>query len=453
MRNFRFAISWCTLLQPARLILAANDNKKMKRTTTKLAFGSCHKNKRSRVPPIWDAIGKEQADAWVWLGDAIYPSSRDENGKKRYGPAPPQELQEAYDEMKHNATIGYSDFLQKTPNVYGVWDDHDYGGNDMGVHMPLKKERQRVFLDFLGYQTHDHDGMYHSVDMNNQNGKVRLVFLDTRWFRQDHCIPSVANKGPLGNAIACVTRWLTSGLFLHQIAGLWGMKNCQNNELLGEVQWKWLEETLLNSKADVNIIVSSIQVWTTNPAMETWGHFPKEQERLWDLLQRHYSKSNSPIIFLSGDVHHSEVSGKFGYLEITSSGLTHHCGEPKLYGWMCQPLLRNFQRHRYEPGAFHIGLNYGVMYIDWQARTILVQIKNEEGDTVLQVEHPLDYSPSQELVLLYKDLPHTWDGHLIPVLRVLIIAFLVAIGIARRMSRMQRPRTALRRHQITTQRR
>jgi alkaline phosphatase D len=135
----------------------------------------------------------------------------------------------------------------------------------------------------------------------------------------------------MGNAIACMTRWLTSGLLLHRLAWLWGRGGCQNNDVLGEDQWAWLEKELLYSQPgkppELFVVVSSIQIWSTNPAMEGWGHFPKEQERMWNLLRNHYDpnrsdSAKSPVLFLSGDVHHAEISGREGYYEITSSGLS-----------------------------------------------------------------------------------------------------------------------------------
>jgi alkaline phosphatase D len=386
-------------------------------------------------------------------------------GKKRYGPASPTELQQGFDALKTNQTIGYTQLLTKkddednnTTNmpIFGTWDDHDYGGNDMGQEMPQRRERQNIFWEFLGYRpaaAQQHDGVYHSVELETDGRLIKLLLLDTRWFRQSHCIPSVAHKMPMGNAIACATRWWTAGLYLSKFAWLWGMDGCEQNELLGEAQWKWLEEELLSlsnnssssssSSPNANapelfIIGSSVQVWTTNPAMESWGHFPKEQERLWNLLERHYNNANAntntkkaaPVMFWSGDVHHAEIIGQPGYLEITSSGLTHHCGEPKLYGPLCQPLAKTFKNHRYQPDAYYIGYNYGVLEVDWDARIATVQIKNATGGTVLQVDQSLD-TPVQ--LPAYKELPHTWDGHLIPWLRRVLVAIILAIGIARRL--------------------
>ncbi|KAL3936457.1 MAG: hypothetical protein SGBAC_008222 [Bacillariaceae sp.] len=405
----------------------------------RVGFGSCHKNKRAGSPPIWDSIRNEALDAWVWTGDAVYTSGRDpQTGKKKYGPATAAELQLEFDQLKENATIGYRQFLSHKEDfqIYGVWDDHDFGGNDIGVSMPDKRERQQQFWNFLGYQPHTHDGVYHSFDL--QNGKVKLIMLDTRWFRDDHCIPSLASYVPFGNLIACVTRWLTAGLYLHKFAWMWTMDKCEEGDVLGQDQWDWLEATLAvaraNPETDAILIVSSVQVLTTGPSMESWGHFPKEQERLWNLLQHHYSSSmgtatsSPPVFFLSGDVHHAEISGQKGYLEITSSGMTHHCGQPKLYGRMCKPLLRTFHKHRHTYNDYFIGLNYGLIDFDWASRLMTVDIKDNAGETVLSYSQSLDDRVTR--LESYADLPHTWNGHLIPLL--LLVLTLVAFGLRTR---------------------
>lgn len=427
-------------------------------SVTRIAFGSCHKSRRASSPPIWETItkvstdlagadGSPNLDAWLWLGDAIYPSHRDPiTNKKRYGPASTEEIRNGLVEMKSiNATIGYKDFVSgpSAPRLTtGVWDDHDFGGNDMGVGMPNKKERQRIYWDFLGHEggMDDHDGMYRSTYL--ADGRLGILATDTRWFREDHCIPSVAHFVPLGNAISCITRWLTSGLLLHRYAWLWGRDKCEENSLLGEDQWTWLENELLSGseqrprKPEVYLILSSIQVWSTNPTMESWGQFPKEQERLWKLLHKHYSKSSAPVIFLSGDVHHAEIIGQPGYLEVTSSGLTHHCGESKLYGRLCEPILEAFYQHRHKKDEYYIGLNFGIIEADWERRSINVQIKNAAGETVLQVVQALDGVPP--ILPSYEKLPHTWDGHLFPFFGKMFWTGVLAYAIGLKLFRVVR---------------
>lgn len=106
--------------------------------------------------------------------------------------------------------------------------------------------------------------------------------------------------------------------------------------MLGDEQWKWLQAELESSQAQVHVVVSSVQVLTTNPVMELWGHFPQERKRLLELLNE-----VPGTILLSGDVHrdaefltllpnnnnHKQQQQSL-LMEGTSSGLTHTCRTP-----------------------------------------------------------------------------------------------------------------------------
>lgn len=114
---------------------------------------------------------------------------------------------------------------------------------------------------------------------------------------------------------------------------------------MGEEQWQWLEAQLRHSKAQVNVLVSSIQVgcsvsvwwWNKNrfnglqalplnrvpivcnvtvgagvqistgfPIVESWGHFPRALRRLKCLLADVKPRG---LVLLSGDVHFAEIRG------------------------------------------------------------------------------------------------------------------------------------------------
>ena len=211
--------------------------------------------------------------------------------------------------------------------------------------------------------------------------------------------------------------------------------------MLGEEQWAWLENELLvesvssSSSAtpeeppELFVVLSSIQVWSTNPLMEGWGHFPREQERLWNLLRIHYSRSNkdddrrlppAPVLFLSGDVHHAEISGQSGFYEVTSSGLTHHCAQHKLYGPVCEPILETFAGHREtgsEDNDYYIGINYGLLEIleeEDATRAVRATIRNATGHPVLEMVQPLAGHGPVPALPPYDQRAHTMDGHLIP---------------------------------------
>lgn len=94
-------------------------------------------------------------------------------------------------------------------------------------------------------------------------------------------------------------------------------------------QWKWLEETLRLSTAQITVIGSGIQILPTDrPVIECWSQFPHERGRLLQLVKEAGVNSHGRrTVLLSGDVHFSEAlcvdnAGEH-LLEFTSSGLSH----------------------------------------------------------------------------------------------------------------------------------
>ena len=304
---------------------------------SRLAFGSCHKNKYANTEhSIWKTIQeKSDPQLWLWTGDAVY---------SRRGVATIEELSGEYSQLQDNATIGYSTFRPPL-GIFGTWDDHDYGGNDAGYELPEKQARANLFREFSGQSTVDptREGVYSSLTVGVPPQQVKIIMLDTRWSRDKHCIPSVATKIPLGAGFACLSRWLSAGLNLCQAS---------TASMLGKEQWKWLENELSFDKDKapaLTLIVSSVQVLTVNPVMEGWGHFPLERDRLIQLLGGLADRTS--VFILSGDVHHGEILDPLAlkedtFLEVTSSGLTHDCADP-IYGGLCKPLLETFSAHRW----------------------------------------------------------------------------------------------------------
>jgi C4-dicarboxylate transporter len=137
------------LAVPALSELTINNDTTTTTTTTttvvmtKLAFGSCHKNKYA-TGDVWASIAAKLPQAFLWVGDSIYPPT--------HGIATIEHLQHEYQIMllnnNNNTTtkttnIGYHTLLQQQQSssstmmgIYGMYDDHDWGGNDMGKGMP-----------------------------------------------------------------------------------------------------------------------------------------------------------------------------------------------------------------------------------------------------------------------------------------------------------------------------
>jgi len=291
-----------------------------------IAFGSCsHQDKEQK---LWDDIVSEKPALWIWLGDNIYGDSEDMNV-----------LRSKYSKQK--ADTGYQKLLKLCP-VIGTWDDHDYGMNDGGKNYKMKDASQQAMLDFLDVPKNDprrtRKGVYTSYDLATKIAKVKVILLDTRFFRDDLV--------------------KENGKYIPQ----------QNGTVLGEEQWKWLEGELNASDADVHIIASSIQVIPEEHDFEKWANFSNERKRLLDLITNAGTKN--PVL-ISGDRHIGEISmiawnNELIY-EVTSSSLTH--------GWSS---IRP-EANKYRPASIVYSENYGVLEISKSANKIRMasQIKSD----------------------------------------------------------------------------
>jgi alkaline phosphatase D len=311
-----------------------------------ISFGSC--NRQNLPQNFWDKISKLQASHFLWIGDAVYTKNYDFSS-----------LPVAFQQLLSNKN--YTTFSQTT-YVDGIWDDHDYGVNDGGITVKDRLERQKQYRHFLKQSNpaldlnDSQDGLYHSLDIKLRDKTAKVLFLDTRSHRSDHFLPSIGQyKFPFSPILAAGLRGLYS---------IFGLGRSYSGQVLSENQWTWLTETLQQSTADVHVLVSSIQILTTNPVVESWGHFPIEKRRLLQLLQQ-IQPSN--LLFLSGDVHMAELSAAklttttteavnypTHWIEITSSGMTHSCRGNMITKVLCPLMTKLFAKHRQDiPSASH----------------------------------------------------------------------------------------------------
>lgn len=291
---------------------------------TVIAFGSCaHQNDQQ---PILTDVAALKPDAFVYLGDNIYSDTY------------------SMDTLRKNYQIlgakpEYQALKAATP-IYAVWDDHDYGYNDSGRHYPFKKESKEIFLDFFGEQgdssIRKHEGIYHTAWMESAGRKIQIIFPDIRTFR-DKLLPYNGNR---------------TGQKGYEYELDYSPYTTSDSTMLGEAQWKWLEEQLM-MPSDLKIIASSTQFSITHNGYEAWANFPHEQQRFVELIKK--TNANG-VIFISGDVHYAELSklnveGCYPLYDVTSSGITSTWdfatpNDNRLAG----PVMEN---------------NYGLVTIDW----------------------------------------------------------------------------------------
>jgi alkaline phosphatase D len=271
-------------------------------------------------------------------------------------------LPQAFQNLTQNHL--YQDFIANGTIIDGVWDDHDYGVNDAGGYVANREARQLAYKAFLSsagnvplpWVHSNKDGLYHNVEVSINGLSVNLIFLDTRSFRDPHFVRSLGEvKFPFSALVASAIRGFYSVM---------GIGRSYNGKMLGETQWTWLEEVLQESQASMHVIISSVQILTTNPVFESWGHFPQEKDKLFKLL----SKYDPPgLVFLSGDVHLGEISQatvrRTGgetthWKEVTSSGLTHTCADGLLNRFLCPLMMEMFSEHRERRDRYYLGRNF-----------------------------------------------------------------------------------------------
>lgn len=307
----------------------ANTARKLdtKNTLQTIAFGSC--NNQSKNQEMWKHVVVNKPDLWIWLGDNIYADTKK-----------PQVMADKYSLLKNN--LDYRRLLA-CAQVIGTWDDHDFGWNDAGKEFGMKKQSKRLLLDFLDVPKNaavrNREGVYQSFVFGETGKKVKIIMLDTRYFRDPVERTSGRNKKYLAN---------------------------KEGDVLGEKQWAWLEKELTNSDAQINIIASGYQIIAKEHRFEKWSNFPKARARLFKLLQK--TKSTMPIL-MSGDRHMAELSRttlvglENPLFEITSSGLTHTWKEKRK------------EANQYRVGDLVIEKNFGILKIDWSGKQPKVSVE------------------------------------------------------------------------------
>ncbi len=289
-----------------------------------IAFGSC--NRQDEPQPLWEPIISHNSDLFIWLGDNIYGDTDSMAVmKEKY------ELQ--------NSIPAYQKLKAKTP-IVGIWDDHDFGKNDAGNEYPYKDESRDLMYDFLDVPAEsplrDKKGGYGAYSYGPEGKRVKVILLDARYFRDTI---GMENRTYIPN---------------------------ETGTILGDTQWKWLEDELKNNDAQVTIIGSGIQVLPKDHQFEKWANFPYEREKLLNLIGTYQTNG---VVLLSGDRHIAEISKMevpgidHPVYEVTSSGLTHTWREYK------------DEPNQYRTGDLIAKLNFGMLYLDWQEDGVEVKME------------------------------------------------------------------------------
>ena len=206
---------------------------------------------------VLDAIGRARPDAMLWLGDNTY--LREADWYSRTG---------ILRRWTHTRSYPGLQPLLGAMHHYATWDDHDYGPDDADRSYRDKRLTREAFGLFWanpGAIFGENEGvttMFRWAD-------VDFFLLDDRWWR----MPNDRRTG--------------------------------DRTLLGQLQREWLVDALVKSQAPFKIVVLGGQVLNPAERWEAFATYPAERD--W-LLARIAEERVSGVFFVSGDIHHTELT-------------------------------------------------------------------------------------------------------------------------------------------------
>jgi alkaline phosphatase D len=317
---------------------------------TRILVGSCLDEEKGDSATL-RTIAAQQADLFLMIGDNVYG---DKDGPANINNQPElDELRASFRDLA--AREDFKAVRAKFPMMV-AWDDHDYGANDAGRGFVFKRLAERIHERFWGLDDKDvgaYPGTYYARTFGPEGQRTQVIVLDTRFFRSNLTPTDEWNKKGKERYIPSTD---------------------PEQDMLGNDQWTWLENRL-QDPADVRLIVSSIQVLTTDGhGFEAWSTLPKEQARLYNLVRETEAKG---VVFVSGDRHTAflykdEAALPYPAYELTASSMNVSFAETTT------------EMDKAQIGEGYPPENFGAIGIDWAAGTVSLEVKSNTGETVRQ---------------------------------------------------------------------
>lgn len=318
---------------------------------TRILVGSCF-NEETPDGTAMSTVAAQEADLFLMIGDNVYG---DMNGRAYVSnQATLDELRESFRDLA--ARPEFQALRSRHPMMV-AWDDHDYGANDAGREFPFRRLAERIHERFWGLENEDvgaWPGTYYARSFGPEGQRVQIIMLDTRFFR---------------SPLTPTDEWGKKGKERY-VPSL-----SEGQDMLGNDQWTWLENQL-QQKADLRLVVSSIQIMATDGhGYEAWSRLPAEQERLYRLIADTEAEG---VVFVSGDRHTAflykdEAALPYPAYEITASSMNVSMRDT------------SDEVDRAQIGAGYAPNNFGAIEIDWESGTVRLAIKSDAGETVNEV--------------------------------------------------------------------
>lgn len=231
---------------------------------------------------IFETMAKENASFMIWTGDIWY--TREVDYFSKWG---------LWYRAHHDRAIPVLQPFLKSMPQWAMWDDHDYGPNDIGINYILKEESRNVFMNYFCNPSYGHNGQ--GIYTMNSWADVDIFMIDGRW-------------------------WRSADDLLDSIDG----KPNPDKSMMGAQQLAWLKNSLSYSTATFKLVMFGSQVINPVSPFDKLADFPLEYQEFMAFLQQ---QKIDGVVFLSGDRHHSEIikvdrPGTYPLYDVTISPLT-----------------------------------------------------------------------------------------------------------------------------------
>jgi len=281
------------------------------KTKFRIAFGGGSNNK-PQFESMWDTILLRQPLAFLGLGDNNYYNMPEPLSVPRY----------CY-YMRHSRPEWRR--LVGSTAVYGIWDDHDFAGNDSigGPQIEKPAWKRPVWNVFRQNWVNPYYGGGDTQPgcwFDFKIGDVDIFMLDCRYYRVDP-----QGKDPV-----------------------YTDPTAAQPSMLGPVQKQWLLNKLKGSTATFKIIAASVP-WAfesktgrqmssnlgRRPGLEdTWQGFGREREDIFSCIEAHKIEG---VFLISADRHRSDAwkierEKGYAFYEAMSSHLTKRSSHPAMPG-------------------------------------------------------------------------------------------------------------------------
>ncbi len=224
----------------------------------RLAVASCMSDNYSKHYKIWETLAAKNPEYLLMIGDNVYA---DEASMTTSQATNPEILWQRYVDARLSLPVF---FMEKLIPVHAIWDDNDFGGNNVNESYPYKVESKDIFDAFFAQDMSDDDWTKgFGVGGLLSLGDFNLYFLDARYFR------SVYKEG--------------SHLGLDQSA------------------WFFSK---IREEATPSLVIKGDQFFGGYHKYESFeGDHPESFNQFVGELRQ----INTPFIFMSGDRHMSEI--------------------------------------------------------------------------------------------------------------------------------------------------